>query len=621
MATHRHIDRICCAVLALVLVLTLLFVNGEALGLQAASKVMGYENRLFDTARVHTVDIVMDDWDSFLDTCENEEYEACAVVIDGESYRNVGIRAKGNTSLSSVARYGNDRYSFKIEFDHYDSKTSYYGLDKLSLNNMIQDNTYMKDFFSYQMMAAAGAAAPLCSFAYITVNGEDWGLYLAVECIEDAFLQRNYGMDTGNLYKPDSMSFGGGRGNGRDFNMEDFNAEDAGDFQPRQQPDGGAFPSPPTGGAPPEGFEPPEEMGQMTPPEEMSGSGMPGGPGGGFGGMGSSDVKLQYIDGDPDSYANIFDSAKTDVTDAGKERLIASLKALGSGENLESAVDVDAVIRYFVAHTFVCNGDSYTGSMVHNYYLYEKDGVLSMLPWDYNLAFGGFDAASGADSVVNAPIDSPVTGGDLEDRPMAAWIFGSAEYTRLYHQAYEAFLTSYFESGQFAEAIDSVTAMITPYVEKDPTKFCTLEEFTTGAATLKAFCLRRAESVRGQLEGTIPSTSQGQQEDGSTLVDAADITLSDMGSMNTGGGFGREQGGRPARPDQVNAGQQAGQPDAGRQPDAGQQPERPNGQQSGPGGQLPGPEDTASGRVWIMLLASGAVFLLGLAVASRYKRL
>ncbi len=46
---------------------------------------------------------------------------ACAVVIDGESYKNVAIRAKGNTSLSSVRQFGSQRYSFKIEFDHYDS--------------------------------------------------------------------------------------------------------------------------------------------------------------------------------------------------------------------------------------------------------------------------------------------------------------------------------------------------------------------------------------------------------------------------------------------------------------------------------------------------------------------
>lgn len=195
MSTHKHIDKICLVAALLAIVLCAVFANGEAFGIQQASKMMGYETRLFDTSQVHTIDIVMDGWDSFIETCENEEYAACSVVIDGEVYGNVGIRAKGNTSLSNVSSMDSDRYSFKIEFDQYDSSKSYHGLDKLSLNNLIQDSTMMKDYLTYQLMGQFGAAAPLCSYVYITVNGEDWGLYLAVEGIEDAFLQRNYGND------------------------------------------------------------------------------------------------------------------------------------------------------------------------------------------------------------------------------------------------------------------------------------------------------------------------------------------------------------------------------------------------------------------------------------------
>ena len=57
------------------------------------------------------------------------------------------------------------------------------------------------------------------------MNGEYWGLYLAVEAVEDSFLERN-NMTTGELYKPDSMSFGGGRGNGRDFDFERFRVDE-----------------------------------------------------------------------------------------------------------------------------------------------------------------------------------------------------------------------------------------------------------------------------------------------------------------------------------------------------------------------------------------------------------
>lgn len=263
-----------------------------------------------------------------------------------------------------------------------------------------------------------------------------------------------------------------------------------------------------------------------------------------------ADVKLQYIDDDTDSYSNIFDNAKTDITDADKERLIASLKTLSEGEDVESVVDVDKVIRYFVVHNFLCNGDSYTGSMVHNYYLYEKDGVLSMIPWDYNLAFGAFSSGMGgtgdAAGKVNSPIDSPVSSGDIESRPMVAWIFASEEYTELYHEIYAEFIESTFTSCWFEEEIERVTQMIAPYVEKDENGFFSYDEFVTGAAALKQFCLKRAESITGQLDGTIPSTSDGQSVDSSALIDASDIRLDEMGEFSGGGGGGNRGGDMPA---------------------------------------------------------------------------
>ena len=538
MSTHKRIDQICCAALVLVLLLTAALVNGEKLGVMPVMAEASYAARLFDTSKVHRIDIVMDDWNSFIETCENEEYSPCAVVIDNESYKNVGIRAKGNTSLSSVKAYGNDRYSFKLEFDCYDSGKTCHGLDKVSLNNIIQDNTYMKDYLSYRMMGESGVAAPLCSYVYITVNGEDWGLYLAVEGVEESFLSRNYGTDYGNLYKPDSMDMGGGKGNGGGFKMEDMeNVENMKDIFKDETWENMPMPS---GG-----------FGKEEPPKgDFGKDGMPM--------MGSSDVALIYTDDEYDSYKNIFENAKTDLTNADKDRLIESLKNLNAflqeeKENvvdIEEIVDVEAVIRYFVVHNFVCNFDSYTGSMVHNYYLYEKDGQLSMIPWDYNLAFGGFEAQSDADgnggsnanSMVNFPIDSPVSGGSVEERPMLAWIFNNEEYTEMYHRYFQEFLDSHFADGSFSnsyfeEMISSVKEMIAPYVEKDPTKFCSYEEFEKGTDTLKQFCLLRAGSIRGQLAGTIPSTSEGQQQDKTALVDASGISISDMGTMAGRGGF------------------------------------------------------------------------------------
>lgn len=750
MSKHKHIDKICCVAVTVALLLTVLFINGESLGIKAAGTVLGYEGRLFDSSRVHTVDIVMDDWDGFIETCRSEEYSSCSVVIDGEAYTGVGIRGKGNTSLSSVSSMNSSRYSFKIEFDQYDSTKSYYGLDKLSLNNLIQDNTFMKDYLVYQMMYRFGVDAPLCSFVYITVNGEDWGLYLAVEGIEDAFLQRNYGSDYGELYKPDSMSFGGGRGNGKDFDFSDFDfsgfasdsnaADSAGEdaiqipdmpqgdigampdmgnqmpesFDPSQMfggqmPQGNAGGMPDMGGMPegfdpsqmfggqmpqgnasampdmgsqmPEGFDPSQMFGGQMPqgnastmpdmggqmpegsdPSQMFGgqmpqddsssinsdSSFPGGFGKGGFGMGSSDVKLQYIDDDPDSYSNIFNNAKTDATDADKTRLIDSLKSLDSGEKLSDVVDIEEVIRYFVVHNFVVNGDSYTGGMIHNYYLYEEDGQLSMIPWDYNLAFGTFQGSS-ASNAVNDPIDTPVSGG-TEDRPMIDWIFSSEEYTELYHRYFNEFISEFFATGYMDEMIASTIDMISPYVEKDPTKFCTYDEFVLGTDTIRHFCRLRAESVAGQLDGTVPSTSSEQAADSSALVDASAISLSAMGTM--GGGFG---GGRredfSASPTTSSSDVTVSPSDTtGHRPDGfegfslpqfgsntggnGNRPGRPDNtsgsdvrpggdrwQNSFPGqGQVPDGMGGNSASSWVLLAVSAAVLAFGLLVVWKYRR-
>ena len=522
MSTHKLIDKVCIFITIIAVLVTVLFMNGSAIGITADDSVeMGYEELLFDDSYVHTIDIEIDDWDSFLETATSEEYSVANVTIDGETVYNVGIRGKGNTSLSTVEQLGSDRYSFKIEFDCYESSNTYHGLDKLCLNNLIQDYTMMKDYLAYKLMGEFGVDAPLVSYVYITVNGEDWGLYLAVEAVEDSFLERNNGTNYGNLYKPDTLSMGGGRGNGGDFDMKDV------DFDKM-------------------GMENPFENGGDGDGERPEKPGAPGGPG--EMGMGSDDSKLKYIDDDIDSYSNIFDSAKTNIKKSDKKRLINSLKTLSEGieeqdaDKIAEAVDVDAVMRYMVVHNFLVNGDSYTGSMIHNYYLYEEDGLLSMIPWDYNLAYGTFQGQD-ADAAVNDPIDTPLSiTEDSDDRPMFSWITSCDEYTEMYHEYYADFLEQFYTSGYLQDLIESTYDMISEYVEKDPTKFCTTEEFETAVETMKAFVELRCQSISGQLDGTIGSTDEEQEENSDALIDASSINLSDMGSMGGGMGGGPGQG-------------------------------------------------------------------------------
>lgn len=527
MLRSKNIDRICCLVIACTMLLAAGFTALAGAGVLESSRKtsLTYAKHLFDQSTVHKIEITMDGWDDFIDNCTDEKYRACAVIIDGEAQGTVGIRAKGNTSLSSMAQYDNDRYSFKIEFDHYQKKKTYRGLDKLSLNNIIQDATYMKDYWSYTFMNQMGLASPLCSYTEIYVNGEYWGLYLAVEGVEEAFLERNYGEDYGELYKPDSLSFGGGRGNGQAFDMQDFEKKLQGDDTEEQA---AADENAANDNAAP---TMPQDIQRATRINRGDFK-----QGGGMGGMGSSDVKLQYIDDDPDSYANIFDNAKTKVKKKDQARLIEALKKLSEGDT--SAVDTDAVAMYMAVHNFLCNGDSYTGSMVHNYYLYEKDGVMSMIPWDYNLAFGGFTGGSDATGTVNTAIDTLVSGGDDSDRPMAGWITASEEGLALYHEKYQQFIDTVFTSGWFESEFDRVSAMIAPYVEKETRAFYSYEEFQTAADTLKTFCLKRAQSVQGQLDGSIPATGAAQQGS-DALIDASELSITAMGGMNNGKGGDR----------------------------------------------------------------------------------
>jgi hypothetical protein len=263
--------------------------------------------------------------------------------------------------------------------------------------------------------------------------------------------------------------------------------------------------------------------------------------GGGFGGgMGSNDVKLQYIDDNPDSYSNIFDNAKTSNSSADQTRLINSLKKLSEGENIENVVDIEEVMRYFVVHNFVCNSDSYTGSMIHNYYLYEDDGQLSMIPWDYNLAYGSFQSSSDATSSINDPIDTPLSTRTIKDRPMISWIFNNEEYTDMYHQYFSEFIKKYFTSGYITNFINDTKEMIAPYVKKDPTKFCTYEEFEKGVTSIEQYCALRAESVSSQLSGAIATTSDGQKENSDNLIDGSSVDIAAMGTMGNsmGGGQG-----------------------------------------------------------------------------------
>lgn len=120
----------------------------------------------------------------------------------------------------------------------------------------------------------------------------------------------------------------------------------------------------------------------------------------------------------------------------------------------------------------------------------------------------------------------------MKKRPLFHNVMKNNDYFAKYHKHFDNLIAEYFESGHFEERVNEITEMITPYVEQDPTAFCSYEDYLLGVDTFKNFCILRAESVRGQLDGTIPTTIRGQSEDKSNFVDASKVWLPDMGEVD-----------------------------------------------------------------------------------------
>ena len=511
----------------LVLALAAAFLLPSAFG-AAGGADMAYEKTVFGQELLN-VDIVIDenDWNDLLEHATDEEYYSAAVVINNEKYANVGIRAKGNTSLSQVAASDSDRFSFKIKFDEYDTGGNCDGLRMLVLNNLMSDASYLKEYFTYDMFAYLNADASLYTMARVTVNGEPWGVYFALEPVDETTLLRTSGA-SGALYKPDSMDMG------------DRGALPAapagGDFKAARGNMGQRFENMPE--LPEQGAFDPANMQEI---QKAFGGGR-----GGFGGAsGGSD--LNYIDDDLDSYATIWAGAKTDTTDADHARVVEALQHICAGEDIEDYLDVDNMLRYMAVQTFVVNLDSLTGSMAHNYYLSEQDGKLNLLPWDYNLAFGGFQSG-GASEMINFPIDTPFTA-SMEERQFFAALLENEDYLAQYH-AYLRDLCEGYVQTEFPQTYAAMRVLLDGLVgteDADPTAFYTNEAYQAAAEMLRQTIELRAQSVLGQLEGTIPATTDGQRENPNALLDCSSIDLSVMGSQNGGrGGFGNFEGAEPA---------------------------------------------------------------------------
>jgi len=576
MIQSKRIDVLvaCAVVFAVVVSMALVVIGRQQAANGQLRKEPEYAEKVFG-ADIISVEIIADedDWQAMLDNALSEQFIMVDVVVNGRRFNNVGIRPKGNSSLMQVASSGSDRYSFRLQLDKYIDGQTCFGLQSFVLNNMLGDFSYMKEYVSYDLMREVGVAAPYFGYAQIKVNGEDWGLYLAVELYNDSYEQRVFGDTAGMLYNVKTMDmdmggdFGAGApgGPGAGMMRQGFPqmpaAPQAGGSRPNPAAPQDAsspprFSAPVDGSAPQDAPSPPNlealPRGQwfqgFPQGQEFTFPGFPGQGGAdffagarGFGGRGGG--SLEYIDGEVSSYPSIFNNVVGRGTESDFKRVIKALKALSEGRDLETYFDVDQILRYLAAHTFVVNLDSYSSGMAQNYYIYERHGRLTILPWDYNLAWGGFQGG-GASSVINFPIDTPVSGVDMASRPLIAQLFAVPEYLERYHGYLQHLVESYFADGKFEAKIRELDALIGDYVKNDPAALCTFEQYQRAVEAFITLGSLRAESVQGQLDGTIPSTTEGQRAEPAKLISPGSLNLSVLGSQ-----MGSMGGGRVGRQD------------------------------------------------------------------------
>jgi hypothetical protein len=116
--------------------------------------------------------------------------------FEGETWE-VGLRLKGHSSF----RPFEDKAAFKIDVHQYHRDARFFGLKRLTFNNMEGDASMLAEELAYRLYEEAGLVSPRHGYACLQVNGEDYGLYGLLDSLDELFLERNFEDASGWLYE------------------------------------------------------------------------------------------------------------------------------------------------------------------------------------------------------------------------------------------------------------------------------------------------------------------------------------------------------------------------------------------------------------------------------------
>jgi len=171
---------------------------------------------LFTLDEVHSLDIELGTDARAALVSDPYTFVTANVIVDGHRIDDVGIRLAGK--LGSF-RTMDQKAGFKIDLDRFVAGQTYLGLKRIVAKNLVQDSSYIHERIAFQIYEAMGVAAPRVGYLWVTVNGQDYGLYADMEAVDDRFLSRAYADPTGNLYDGDYVL----NETGSSYTLLDFN--------------------------------------------------------------------------------------------------------------------------------------------------------------------------------------------------------------------------------------------------------------------------------------------------------------------------------------------------------------------------------------------------------------
>ena len=125
--------------------------------------------------------------------------DAVATVREGTNiFRGVAVHLKGS---AGSFRDLDDKPAFTLHFDHTFPAQRFHGLEKIHLNNSVQDPTFMCEVLGREIFNATAVPAPRAGHATVTLNGDALGLFVLVEGANKQFLKRHFTDVQGNYYE------------------------------------------------------------------------------------------------------------------------------------------------------------------------------------------------------------------------------------------------------------------------------------------------------------------------------------------------------------------------------------------------------------------------------------